>query len=156
MKIEKDFFRTVDRNLYDVAVDEEEEHVYFDLKNDMLAKYGIDLMKEQYEKYINPKNLDEVIQYYKNINSKKENERLEIINTENCPYLYKFELGWYGGFNAVSFFNLKVNASITEFVSYHSSYKNFMEEQGEFLKYTRNLLLNSTDNPLKTALTIAI
>ncbi len=36
------------------------------------------------------------------------------------------------------------------------TYKTFMEEYGEFLKYVRNLLNNSSDNPLRTALAISI
>ena len=154
-EIKKDFFKTVDKSLYDVSVNKEENMICFRLKDEMLAKYGIDLIKEQYEKYIKPENLEEALNYYNQINEKGQDEKIKLINEENCEWLYTFRLGWYG-LDAKAFFDLEIDAYITELVSYHTSEKTYMEVYCEFLKYTRNLLINSTENPLKTALAVAI
>ena len=150
-EIIQDFFRTVDRNIYDVSSDE--KYVYFNLKDELLAKYGIDLIKEQYEKYIEIKEKKEIIQKLEDINLKDNKEKLKIINEAHEEYLDNFQ---DIGLDAYSFFELRLVADITEMIVYHCSWKSYLEVYDEFLKYNRNLLMNSTDNPLKTALTVAI
>lgn len=158
-RVVEDFFEKVDRNLYDVELARSEKSqiidVYFELKDDMLAKHAMDLMIEQNQKYIKSKESDKAIEYYKNIKSKSKEEILELINTENNPYLYKFTLGWYG-FDIAYLFKERVSAYITEFVTFHTSEKTFMEEYYTFFNYMRSLLINSTDNPLRTALAVSL
>lgn len=158
-RIIKDFFEKVDRNIFDVELVKSKKSeiidVYFELKNDMLVEHAMDLMIEQNQKYIKSKRSDEAIEYYKKIKGKNKEQILELINTENNPYLYKFSLGWYG-FDIAYLFNERVEAYITEFVTFHTSEKTFMEEYYTFFNYMRNLLINSTDNPLKTALAVSL
>lgn len=158
-RIVDDFFEKVDRNLYNVELDRSEEkqkiYIYFELKDDMLAEHAMDLMIEQNKKYIKSKQSDKAIEYYKKIKSKSKEEVLELINNENNSYLYKFTLGWYG-FDIAYLFKERVDAYITEFVTFHTSEKSFMEEYYTFFNYMRNLLINSTDNPLRTALAVSL
>ena len=158
-KIKDEFFKKVDKNLYDVEFVNAEGarmiNVRFVLKDDMLAEHAMDLMIEQNQKYIKSKHSDEAIEYYKNIKRKSKEEILELINTENNPYLYKFTLGWYS-FDIGYLFEERVNAFITEFVTFHTSEKTFMEEYYTFFNYMRNLLINSTDNPLRTTLVVSL
>lgn len=149
-----DFFKTVDRKLYDVSIIEE-KYIIFNLKDEKLLKYGIDLIKEQYEKYIRTNNIEEILEGLNNLNNKTDEEKLRIINNESSYYLQDIRMGWYG-FDANAFFDLPIEAYITDFLTYHDSNKTFMEEYNEFLKYVRNLLIKSTDNPLKTALAVSI
>lgn len=150
-----DFFKTVDRKLYDVLIIEDKKCVKFNLKDEMLLRYGIDLIKEQYEKYIKTKNNEEIIEKLEDLNTKTNEEKLDIINNKSFHYLQDMKLGWYS-FDARAFFDLPIDAYITDFLSYHDSNKTFMEVYSEFLRYVRNLLIESTDNPLKTALAISI
>ena len=158
-RIIEDFFEKVDKNLYDVELARsektEEIDVYFELKDDMLAEHAMDLMIEQHKKFIKDSRSDEAIQYYQNIKSKSKEEILELINTENNPYLFNFKLGWWG-FDIGYLFKEEVHAYIMEFVTFHCSEKTFMEEYYTFFNYMRNLLINSTDNPLRTALAISL
>ncbi len=151
----EDFFKTVDKNLYDIETIEDEKCVRFNLKDEMLLKYGINLIKEQYEKYIKPDDIGEITKVLDELNSKTTSEKMETLNDKSLYFLQDIKLGWQG-FDAQAFFELPIEAYITDFLVYHDSSTTFMEEYSEFLKYTRNLLLNSTDNPLKTALTISI
>lgn len=158
-KIKDEFFEKVDKDLYTVEFFSAEKSrkidVYFELKDDILAEHAMDLMIEQNQKYIKSDDSDEAIEYYKNIKSKSKEEILELINTENNPYLYKFTLGWYG-FDIGYLFKERVDAYITEFITFHTSEKTFMEEYYTFFNYMRNLLINSTDNPLRTALAVSL
>ncbi|MBR3002547.1 MAG: hypothetical protein IKF38_03155 [Clostridia bacterium] len=158
-EIEEEFFEKVDKNLYDVEFSSTENSrkvdVIFKLKDDMLAEHAMDLMIEQNQKYIKYKYSDEAIKYYQNIKSKSKEEILNLIDTENNPYLYTFRLGWYG-FDIGYIFKKHVHAYIMEFVTFHTSEKTFMEEYYEFFNYVRNLLINSTDNPLRTALAVSL
>ena len=158
-KLEKDFFSKVDRNLYDVELTSFENYNYlylvFRLKDDMLVKYAMDLMIEQNQKYIKSRDSKEAIKYYKKLKNKSNEEFIELINTENNRFLYNFRLGWYG-FDISYIFENRVDAYITEFLEFHCSEKTFMEEYSTFFNYMRNLLINSTANPLRTAIAIAL
>ncbi len=157
--IKDEFFEKVDKDLYDVDFLSTENSrmidVRFELKDDMLAEHAMDLMIEQNQKYIKSKDSDKAIEYYKSIKRKSKEEVLKLINTENNPYLYKFSLGWYG-FDIGYLFEESVHAYITEFVTFHTSEKTFMEDYYTFFNYMRNLLINSTDNPLRTALAVSL
>lgn len=158
-RIEEDFYEKVEKNLFDaeLILSERTNKLYliFKLNDDILAEHAMDLMIEQNQKYIKSEYSDEAIEYYKNIKCKSKEEILELINTENNPYLYNFALGWYG-FDFAYLFKENVNAYITEFITFHCSEKTFMEEYYEFFNYMRNLLINSTDNPLRTALAVSL
>lgn len=157
--VEADFNKKVDENLYDTELLFSERtkklYIIFKLKDDMLAKHAMDLMIEQNQKYLKSRYSRDAIEYYQNIKNKSQEEILELINTENNPYLYNFDLGWYG-FDIGYLFDIEVNAYITEFVTFHCSEKTFMEEYYDFFNYIRNLLINSTENPLRTALAVSL
>ncbi len=157
-EVELYFFKKVDRNLYNVEyvpTEKKTAFIFFKLKDEMLAKYAMDLMIEQHEKYIKSKYSEEAIEYFKNIKNKDEKEIINLINTENNPYMYTFRLGWFG-FDISYLFEKSVDAYITEFTTFHCSEKTFMEVYNDFFRYMRNLLINSTDNPLRTALAISL
>ena len=156
-EVELYFFKKVDKNLYNVGYvpSEKPGFVTFELKDEMLAKYAMDLMIEQHERYLKSRYSEEAIEYYKNIKSKDEKEIINIINTENNDYMYTFRTG-LSGFDISYLFGNRVEAHITEFLTFHCSQKTFMEENMEFFKYMRNLLIYSTYNPLRTALAIAL
>lgn len=157
--IKKDFFNKIERNLYNVKSSSSKEsdiiYITFKLKDDILAEYGMDLIIEQYQKYIKSSDSDEAIKYYKNIKSKSKEEILNLIDNENNPYLYTFTFGRYG-FDIGYLFEERVDAYITEFVTFHCSEKTYMEEYYVFFNYIRNVLINSTENPLRTALAISL
>ena len=157
--IEKEFFKKFERNLYNVELSTSEKskklYVVFRLKDDILAEHAMDLMIEQNEKYMKSEHSKEAIEYYKNIKRKTKEEILKLIDTENNLYLYNFKIGWYG-FDIGYIFTETVSAYITEFVTFHCSQKTFMEEYYEFFNYIRNILINSTDNPLRTAIAISL
>lgn len=158
-EVELDFFKKVDRDLYNVQyepIDEEKiSYLFFNLKDEMMAKYAMDLMIEQHEKYIKSRYSEKAIEYFKNIKSKDEKEIINLINTENNPNIYTFRLGWLG-FDISYLFEKRVGAYITEFTTFHCLEKTFMEEYSDFFRYMRNLLVNSTDNPLRTALAVSL
>ena len=158
-KIEGEFFNKVDKEIYEVKYEITENngksYIFFNLKEELLAKYAMDLMIEQHEKYIKSKYSAEAIEYYKNIKEKSEKEILELIDTENNEYMHTFRLGWFG-FDISFLFETRVDAYITEFTTFHCSFKTFMEEYYTYFKYMRNLLINSTDNPLRTALVVSL
>lgn len=158
-EVETDFFKTVDKNLYNVKYNSNEDeltsYVMFSLKDDMLAEYAMDLMIEQHQKYIKSMYSAKAIEYYKKIKSKDKKEIIRLINTENSADLFTFNLGWFG-FTAGCFFEKPVKAYITEFTTFHCSEKTYMEEYNDFFRYMRNVLVNSTDNPLRTALAVSL
>ena len=158
-EVELDFFKKVDRNLYNVKYKitegDRDSYVIFNLKDEMMAKYAMDLMIEQHEKYINSEYSEEAIEYFKNIKNKDEKEIINLINTENNQNMYTFRLGWFG-FDISYLFEKSVYAYITEFTTFHCLEKTFMEEYSDFFRYIRNLLINSTDNPLRTALAVSL
>ncbi|MBP3502814.1 MAG: hypothetical protein J6K42_05005 [Clostridia bacterium] len=158
-KVELDFFEKVERSLYNVQYETEKNknvlYIIFNLKDDMIAKYAMDLFIEQHEKYIKSYYSNDAIEYYKNIKNKDKKEILNLINTENNPYIYNFRLGWFG-FDASYLFKESVYAYITEFLTFHCSEKTYMEVYSTFFRYMRNVLVNSTDNPLKTALAVSL
>lgn len=158
-RIEEDFFSKVEKNLYNVEItsfkNSSSQYLVFKLKDDMLFKYAMDLMIEQHQKYLKSRHSKEAIKYYQNLKSKNKEEFIELINNENNRYLYNFDLGWYG-FDFSYIFEERVSAYITEFLEFHCSEKTYMEEYYTFFNYIRNLLLNSTENPLKTALAISL
>ncbi len=156
-EVELYFFKKVDKNLYNVGYVPAENpgFVTFKLKDEMLAKYAMDLMIEQHERYLKSRYSEEAIEYYKNIKSKDEKEIINIINTENNDYMYTFRTG-LSGFDISYLFENRVEAHISEFLTFHCSQETFMEEYREFFKYMRNLLIYSTYNPLRTALAISL
>ena len=158
-KIKRDFFNKVEKNLYNVkssaSKDSDKIYITFKLKDEILTEYGIDLIIEQYQKYIKSSDSDKAIKYYKNVKSKSKEEILNLIYNENSPYLYTFTFGKYG-FDIGYLFEERVDAYITEFVTFHCSEKTYMEEYYDFFNYIRNILINSTDNPLRTALAISL
>ena len=158
-EIEAEFFNKVDKEIYEVKYEIPENdsraYVVFNLKEDLMAKYAMDLMIEQHEKYIKSEDSAEAIEYYKHIKEKSEKEILELINTENNEHMYTFRLGWFG-FDISFLFETSVDAYITEFTTFHCSFKTFMEEYYTYFKYMRNLLINSTENPLRTALAVSL
>ncbi len=158
-EVELDFFKKVDRNLYNVQYRtiewDENAYIIFKLKDEMLAKYAMDLMIEQHEKYIKSEYSEKAIEYFKNIKSKDEKEIINIINTENNHNMCTFRLGWFG-FDINYLFEKRVESYVTEFLTFHCSQETFMEEYYDFFRYMRNLLINSTDNPLRTALAVSL
>ena len=158
-EVELDFFKKFDKDIYDVRydakADERRLYVFFNLKEDLMAKYAMDLMIEQHEKFIKSKFSEGAIKYYKDIKSKSKEEIIHLINTENKEELFTFRIGRYI-FNISFLFDVRVKAYITEFTTFHCSQKTYMEEYSEFFKYMRNILLNSTDNPLRTALVVSL
>lgn len=158
-EVELDFFEKVEKNLYNIEYETSEKrnalYIIFSLKDDLIVNYAIDLMIEQHEKYIKSEYSKEAIEYFKNIKNKEKKEILDLINTENSPYMYNFKLGWFG-FDASYLFKENVDAYITEFLEFHCSEKTFMEDYITFLRYMRNVLVNSTDNPLRTALAVSL
>ncbi len=158
-KIEEDFFSKVDKEIYEVKYEitknDSSSYIVFNLKDELLAKYAMDLMIEQHEKYIKSRYSADAIEYYKGIKEKSEKEILELINTENNEYINTFRLGWLG-FDISFLFESRVDAYITEFTTFHCSFKTFMEEYYTYFKYVRNLLINSTENPLRTALAVSL
>ncbi len=158
-RIEKYFFSIVEKDLYDVELTSFENsnklNLIFKLKDGMLFKHAMDLMIEQNQKYIKSRHSKEAIKYYQNLKSKSKEEFINLINTENNKFLYNFKLGWYG-FDISYIFEEKVDAYITEFLEFHCSEKTFMEEYSTFFNYMRNLLINSTNNPLRTALAVSL
>lgn len=158
-EVEFDFFEKFDHNIYDAKYetteDESRSYVIFKLKEDLLAEYAMDLMIEQHEKYIKSVFSAEAIEYYRNIKSKSKKEIINLINTENKQELYTFRMGWFG-FDISYLFDMSVNAYITEFTTFHCSQKTYMEEYSDFFRYMRNILINSTDSPLRTALVVSL
>lgn len=158
-EVELDFFKKFDKDIYDVKYDAKEDesrsYVIFNLKEVLMAKYAMDLMIEQHEKYIKSKFSEKAIKYFKNIKSKSEKEVINLINTENESELYTFRIGWCE-FDISFLFDMRVDAYITEFTTFHCSQKKYMEEYSEFFRYMRNILVNSTDNPLRTALAVSL
>lgn len=158
-RVEEDFYEKVEKNLFEAELITSERtnklYLIFKLNDDILAEHAMDLMIEQNQKYIKSKYSNEAIEYYKNIKCKSKEEILELIDTENNPYLFNIALGWYG-FDIGYLFKEDVSAYITEFVTFHCSEKTFMEEYYIFFNYMRNLLINSTDNPLRTALAVSL
>jgi hypothetical protein len=158
-EVELDFFNQFDKSIYNVEYETNKNgqdlYIVFNLKDDMIVKYAMDLMIEQHEKYIKASYSSEAIEYYKDIKKKDKKEIIELINTEYSLYMYNFKIGWFG-FDVRYLFTKDVDAYITEFLTFHCSEKTFMEEYNIFFKYMRNVLINSTDNPLRTAIVVSL
>mgnify|MGYP007101880757 CR=1 FL=1 len=158
-ELTKDFFSKVERNLYEVEYEinkrDDTRYLIFNLKDDMIYNHAMDLIIEQHEKYIKSPSSEEAIQRFKEIKDKNKKEFMSIINTINEPYMSNFKLGWFG-FDIAFLFEKRVDAYITEFLEFHCSEKTYMEEYYSFFRYMRNILINSTKNPLRTALAVSL
>lgn len=149
------FFSKVDKKIFDTEIDEKNGLVYFNLKEDLLLKHGIDLIKEQFEKYIELDNYNDFIEYFEYLKEQPDEEILKVLESghEECFRILEFEKLYS---NTDLFLGRGICGYVTKLVSYFYAEKPLFAIYGSLAHYTKNLLVNSTDNPLKTALTIVL
>lgn len=146
--------KSIDLNIYD-AIEEREKYFALELKKDIIEKYAVKFIEEQLkiaEQDINEVYGDKVS--LKELENKKYDELMEIADEKEC---YNFQLlnGLFGFSNDISYIadGLTIGADIIAFLF---DGKIIMECYNDVFRYFRNLVIKTSDNPIKTAMVVTI
>lgn len=160
----KEFFSDKNNDFYTAKIPQNGQFIVFTLKDEILEKYGMKLIKEYYKEFLNGGTNE--IKKLQELSKLGEEERRKAQNE-----MYKYYRVGINEITAETLFERKMKVSITEFISFHT-FENIDEKQRAFHKirlivekdgyineidrekYYKKILERSSENPLSKALVL--
>lgn len=143
---------TIDLNIYKIR--EDENKMYLDIKEEVFEKYAIDFIEEQLEfMKDNDEYIIESLNKIQKIKSKKYDELVEIAKEKSIEN-FQFEQGFWIC-NDVSYLSKKVSI-YADVVLYIFDGRAIMESYAGIFRYLRKTIIESSTNPIRTAVVITI
>lgn len=149
-KILKRIGQNIDLNLYDKY--EMENCILLEIKEDVFEKYAVDFIIEQskYFRRDNNSNIENELKQLKNL------KYFELIEKAEGESIFNFQLAKGGCFcNNISYLDPNGNCDIfCDLISYIFEGKVFLECYNSIFTYLRNCIINSSKNPIRTAVMV--
>lgn len=153
-KILENIGKKINLDIYDVYTDD--DLICLDIKKNLFEKYAVPFIEEQLEIIKDGLTCDyeiEGLKDLKKLKGKSYDELIEISNEKNCFFFQMLKGNRFC--NNVGYLASSATA-YADVITYISDGKIYMECYYQMFDYIRNLIMNSSTNPIKSAAVVTI
>ena len=153
-KILEEMGKKINLEIYDIYTDD--KIICLNIKEDLFEKYAVSFIEEQLEIIKETLTHDfeiEGLQDLKKLKGKTYNELIEVSNEKSCFFFQMLEGNRYC--NPVGYL-AEGETVYADVITYISEGKIYMECFNGMFDYIRRLIINSSTNPIKTAVVVTI
>ena len=144
--------KTIDLNIYNNPL-ENEKYLLLEMKREFMEKYAIKFIEEQLEIAVENTSEKEDKSLIKELKDKKYDELMEIAEQKQYEKFQLIEGCIYS--NDISYIANKLTI-FADIIVYMIDGKILMECYADMFRYLRNLILKTSNNPIKTSAVISI
>lgn len=146
--------QNIDLNLYDRIDKRGNKYIVLKIKKDMFEKYIVDFIEEQ-SKFLDLDTEIDIKEAMQEIKGKSFDELLQIAQSYKIQHFYYLE----GNIvcNAIDYLDSKFGCIIfCDIIDFYSTGKIITEKCNNIFSYLRKNIIESSENPIKTALVITV
>ena len=153
-KILEKMRKKINLDIYDIYIDD--DIICMNIKKDLFEKYVVSFIEGQLEIIKDSLTYDyeiEGLKDLKKLKGKSYDELIEISNEKNCFFFQMLKGNRFC--NNVGYLASSATA-YADVITYISDGKIYMECYYQMFDYIRNLIMNSSSNPIKSAVVVTI